>query len=58
MTTLLAVRGFARNADKAPIPPQVAAKLDPGARAIWRLTRRPIETCNMLASVAGLVREG
>jgi hypothetical protein len=52
------VRGLARNADKAPIPPHVAARLEPGARTIWRLTRRPVETCNLLASVAGLVREG
>ena len=34
-----------------------ASALTPGGRVIFSRTRRPVSTCNLLASLAGLGRE-
>lgn len=49
----------AQLATRPPIPPHIAAELQPAAREIWRRTRRPASTCNALAATwAGELVEG
>ena len=54
-TQLLHDRGDRRNIPHhVPILDDAAKALSPGGRVIYIRTRRPVETCNAIAEVAGL----